>query len=130
MMWTTWITVLFKVLCKGLTVQRFPASELRLKQSMEQMKAQKTEENADICSSSSDQQGPPEQSQKPSLEDTLEALLTRLEEKRQALGLPDNMKVRHRTDTFPSQAATDSEHTPDALLCILTIESCVCTTGL
>ncbi|XP_035256966.1 protein FAM13C-like isoform X1 [Anguilla anguilla] len=64
--------------------------DLRLKQ--EQVRDQKTEEPADVCRYGGDLQGAPAQSQRPSLEDTVEALLKRLREKRRALGLPDNVK--------------------------------------
>ncbi|XP_061084742.1 protein FAM13A-like [Conger conger] len=79
-------------LTSDLAKSRKQLRDLKLKQSVEQMRPQRMEEHADIRRCSSDLQGEPEQSQKPSLEDTLEALLKRLREKRQALGLPDNMK--------------------------------------
>ncbi|KAJ8361623.1 hypothetical protein SKAU_G00181480 [Synaphobranchus kaupii] len=79
-------------LMSDLAKSRKQLRDLRLKQSVEQMRAQKMEEHADMCRYSGDLQGAPEQSHKPSLEDTLEALLKRLRDKRQALGLPDNMK--------------------------------------
>ncbi|KAM7381039.1 hypothetical protein PAMA_012057 [Pampus argenteus] len=57
--------------------------ELRLRQSLFESKEP---ENTEICS----QQGASEH--KPTLEETVESLFRRLREKRQALGLPDNMK--------------------------------------
>ncbi|XP_054860676.1 protein FAM13C-like isoform X2 [Amphiprion ocellaris] len=61
--------------------------ELRLRQSVFESKES---ENTDICRYSSGLQGASEH--KPTLEETVESLFRRLREKRQALGLPDNMK--------------------------------------
>ncbi|XP_031600450.2 protein FAM13C-like [Oreochromis aureus] len=61
--------------------------ELRLRQSVFESKEQ---ENADVCRYGAGQQGASEH--KPALEETVESLFRRLREKRQALGLPDNMK--------------------------------------
>ncbi|XP_044034144.1 protein FAM13C-like [Siniperca chuatsi] len=62
--------------------------ELRLRQSVFESKEQDGPEN--ICRYGSGQQGASEH--KPTLEETVESLFRRLREKRQALGLPDNMK--------------------------------------
>ncbi|XP_008301935.1 protein FAM13C [Stegastes partitus] len=61
--------------------------ELRLRQSVFESKEP---ENTDVCRYSSGLQGASEH--KPALEETVESLFRRLREKRQALGLPDNMK--------------------------------------
>ncbi|XP_014263797.1 protein FAM13C isoform X3 [Maylandia zebra] len=61
--------------------------ELRLRQSVFESKEQ---ESADVCRYGAGQQGASEH--KPALEETVESLFRRLREKRQALGLPDNMK--------------------------------------
>ncbi|KAG7462923.1 hypothetical protein MATL_G00189870 [Megalops atlanticus] len=79
-------------LMSELAKSRKQLRDLRLKQSVEQVRLQKTEEQTDMCRHSSELQDSTEQNQKPSLEDTVETLLRRLREKRQALGLPDNMK--------------------------------------
>ncbi|KAI3365139.1 hypothetical protein L3Q82_010107, partial [Scortum barcoo] len=62
--------------------------ELRLRQSVFESKEPDGPEN--LCRYSSGQQGASEH--KPTLEETVESLFRRLREKRQALGLPDNMK--------------------------------------
>ncbi|XP_008435924.1 protein FAM13A-like [Poecilia reticulata] len=61
--------------------------ELRLRQSVFESKEQ---ESSETCRSGSGQQGASDH--KPSLEETVESLFRRLREKRQSLGLPDNMK--------------------------------------
>uniref|UniRef100_A0A3Q1H1M6 Protein FAM13C-like n=1 Tax=Acanthochromis polyacanthus TaxID=80966 RepID=A0A3Q1H1M6_9TELE len=61
--------------------------ELRLRQSVFESKES---ENTNICRYNSGLQGASEH--KPTLEETVESLFRRLREKRQALGLPDNMK--------------------------------------
>uniref|UniRef100_A0A1A8M630 Family with sequence similarity 13, member C n=1 Tax=Nothobranchius pienaari TaxID=704102 RepID=A0A1A8M630_9TELE len=61
--------------------------ELRLRQSVFESKEQETTDN---CGFGSGQQGALDH--KPSLEETVESLFRRLREKRQSLGLPDNMK--------------------------------------
>ncbi|XP_032429821.1 protein FAM13C-like [Xiphophorus hellerii] len=61
--------------------------ELRLRQSVFESKEQ---ESSEKCRSGSGQQGASDH--KPSLEETVESLFRRLKEKRQSLGLPDNMK--------------------------------------
>ncbi|XP_029953983.1 protein FAM13C-like [Salarias fasciatus] len=61
--------------------------ELRLRQSVFESEEQET---TDMCRYGSSQQGAPDH--KPLLEETVESLFRRLKEKRQALGLPDNMK--------------------------------------
>ncbi|XP_020513187.2 protein FAM13C [Labrus bergylta] len=62
--------------------------ELRLRQSVFESKEQDSPENS--CRYGSGQQGASEH--KPTLEETVESLFRRMREKRQALGLPDNMK--------------------------------------
>ncbi|XP_070846014.1 protein FAM13C-like [Chaetodon trifascialis] len=62
--------------------------ELRLRQSVFESQEQDGPES--ICRQSSGQQGASEH--KPTLEETVESLFRRLREKRQTLGLPDNMK--------------------------------------
>ncbi|XP_059181317.1 protein FAM13C [Centropristis striata] len=62
--------------------------EMRLRQSVFESKEPAGPEHS--CRSSSGQQGAPDH--KPTLEETVESLFRRLREKRQALGLPDNMK--------------------------------------
>ncbi|XP_071370737.1 protein FAM13C-like, partial [Centroberyx affinis] len=64
--------------------------ELKLRQSVFESKEPDGQENNEICRLGSGQQGAAEH--KPSLEETVESLFRRLREKRQALGLPDNMK--------------------------------------
>ncbi|KTF82140.1 hypothetical protein cypCar_00021246, partial [Cyprinus carpio] len=65
---------------------------LKLRQSFEESGTHENNQYTDICRYSNGQQETPEQQHKPSLEETVGALLKRLREKRQALGLPDNMK--------------------------------------
>ncbi|MEQ2196073.1 hypothetical protein XENOCAPTIV_023527 [Xenoophorus captivus] len=60
---------------------------MRLRQSVFESKEQET---SDPCRLGSGQQGASDH--KPSLEETVESLFRRLREKRQSLGLPDNMK--------------------------------------
>lgn len=71
-------------------------AELRLRQSVFESK-----DDGLSSSYASSQQAALEY--KPTLEETVESLFRRLREKRQALGLPDNMKVLHSTSclTFP-----------------------------
>ncbi|CAK6980901.1 protein FAM13C-like [Scomber scombrus] len=64
--------------------------ELRLRQSLFESKESDGSENSATCRLSSGQQGAAELN--PTLEETVESLFRRLKEKRQALGLPDNMK--------------------------------------
>ncbi|XP_042253026.1 protein FAM13C-like [Thunnus albacares] len=64
--------------------------ELRLRQSLFESKEPDGPENSEICRLASGQQAASEH--KASLEETVESLFRRLREKRQALGLPDNMK--------------------------------------
>ncbi|KAJ8388228.1 hypothetical protein AAFF_G00135990 [Aldrovandia affinis] len=71
-------------LMSDLAKSRKQLRDLRVKQSSEQ--------RAEICRYGVDQQGETEPRRKLSLEETVEALLKRLQEKRQSLGLPDNMK--------------------------------------
>ncbi|XP_056153405.1 protein FAM13C [Lampris incognitus] len=69
--------------------------ELKLRQSVFELNEQGSEGSAldhtELCRYSSGQQVASEQ-HKPTLEETVESLFRRLKEKRQALGLPDNMK--------------------------------------
>lgn len=69
-------------------------SDLKLKQSFEETRRQDDCQTTDVCGHMNGHQDPSEQQHDPSLEETVETLLTRLREKRQSLGLPDNMKVR------------------------------------
>ncbi|XP_040885174.1 protein FAM13C-like [Toxotes jaculatrix] len=64
--------------------------ELRLRQSVFESKEHDGPETTDVCRYGSGQQRASEH--KPTLEETVESLFRRLREKRQALGLPDNMK--------------------------------------
>ncbi|XP_056221487.1 protein FAM13C-like isoform X1 [Seriola aureovittata] len=64
--------------------------ELRLRQSVFESKEQDGAANTDVCRYGSRQQGASEH--RPTLEETVDSLFRRLREKRQALGLPDNMK--------------------------------------
>ncbi|KAL4640106.1 protein FAM13C [Arapaima gigas] len=75
-----------------LAKSRKQLKDLKLRQSVEELKEQKKEASTEMCKYSNDLQAATEPQQKPSLEETVEALLKRLKEKRQALGLPDNMK--------------------------------------
>lgn len=70
-------------------------AELRLRQSVFESK-----DDGLSSSYTSSQQAAPEH--KPTLEDTVESLFRRLREKRQALGLPDNMKVLHSMSCLTS----------------------------
>ncbi|KAM3860036.1 protein FAM13C [Diretmus argenteus] len=63
--------------------------ELKLRQSVFELKDGKPQ-HPEICRFGSSQQAAPDH--KPTLEETVESLFRRLREKRQALGLPDNMK--------------------------------------
>lgn len=70
---------------------------------MEESRGQENDQPTGTCRYSNGQHEAPEQQQqqhKPSLEETVDMLLKRLREKRQALGLPDNMKVRPSVATF------------------------------
>ncbi|KAM6951583.1 protein FAM13C [Aplochiton taeniatus] len=77
-----------------LTKARRQLKDLKLKQSVFEMKGQTSEENNAICRSGNNQQGAlePQQPHKPTLEETVESLFRRLREKRRALGVPENMK--------------------------------------
>lgn len=74
------------------------SSDLKLRQSVEESRGQENDQPSGTCRYSNGLHEAPEQQQqqqhKPSLEETVDMLLKRLREKRQALGLPDNMKVR------------------------------------
>ncbi|XP_068455348.1 protein FAM13C-like [Clinocottus analis] len=71
-----------------LATARRQLKAMRLRQSVFESKEPDGPENS--CRSGSGQQGAPVH--KPTLEETVESLFRRLREKRQALGLPDNMK--------------------------------------
>ncbi|KAM4624543.1 protein FAM13C [Polymixia lowei] len=78
-----------------LTKARKQLKELKLRQSIFELKErgseQPAEEHTELCRYGISQQGAPEQ-HKPTLEETADSLFRRLRDKRQALGLPDNMK--------------------------------------
>ncbi|XP_023686559.2 protein FAM13C [Paramormyrops kingsleyae] len=76
-------------LMSELAKSRKQLKDLKLKQSVEELREQK---DTEICKYNSDLQGATESQHMPSLEETVDALLKRLRDKRQALGLPDNMK--------------------------------------
>lgn len=70
---------------------------------MEESRGQENDEPTSTCRYANGLHEAPEQQQhKPSLEETVDMLLKRLREKRQALGLPDNMKVRPSVAAFCS----------------------------
>ncbi|KAG9267297.1 protein FAM13C [Astyanax mexicanus] len=85
-------------LMSELARSRKQLKELKLKQSVEESQGQENGEPIDVCRNSNGLQEATElQQHKPSLEETVDLLLKRLMEKRQALGLPDNMKeMTHR----------------------------------
>ncbi len=76
--------------------------DLKLRLSFEESWTHDNNQSTDICRYTDGQQATPEQRHKPSLEETMDTLLKGLREKRQALGLPDNMKVRPSADAFCS----------------------------
>lgn len=93
--------------------------ELRLKQSVEELADQDNGKGEDSNGSSNgksthhhqgelqiqQQLQQQQQPQRPTLEETVDSLLKRLKEKRQALGLPENMLVSERASvTLPSVA--------------------------
>lgn len=81
------------------------STDLKLRQSFVESRRHENGQSTDICRYTNSQQEAPEQQpqqHKPSLEETVDGLLKRLREKRQALGLPDNMKVRPSVDAFCS----------------------------
>uniref|UniRef100_A0A8C1RJ19 Family with sequence similarity 13 member C n=1 Tax=Cyprinus carpio TaxID=7962 RepID=A0A8C1RJ19_CYPCA len=82
---------MFKLMSE-LARSRKQLKDLKLRQSFEESGTHENNQYTDICRYSNGQQETPEQQHKPSLEETVGALLKRLREKRQALGLPDNMK--------------------------------------
>ncbi|KAI4894821.1 hypothetical protein NFI96_016838 [Prochilodus magdalenae] len=84
-------------LMSELARSRKQLKELKLRQSVEESRGQENGEPTDVCRYSSGLQEATEQQHKPSLEETVDLLLKRLREKRQTLGLPDNMKeMTHR----------------------------------
>ncbi|TRY58161.1 hypothetical protein DNTS_014195 [Danionella cerebrum] len=86
---------IFKLMSE-LARSRKQLKDLKLRQSVEESRRHESSQSTEICSTALYQQEAPEpqqpQQHKPSLEETVEALLRRLRDKRQALGLPDNMK--------------------------------------
>ncbi|XP_055032127.1 protein FAM13C isoform X1 [Misgurnus anguillicaudatus] len=83
---------IFKLMSE-LARSRKQLKDLKLKQSYEETQRQDHSETTDICRYTNGHQDPSDQQQhKPILEETVEVLLKRLREKRQSLGLPDNMK--------------------------------------
>ncbi|XP_030631718.1 protein FAM13C [Chanos chanos] len=87
-------------LMSELAKSRKQLKDLKLRQSVEELRSQESSEHTEICrytnglqeATEQQQQQQQQQQHKPSLEETVETLLRRLREKRQALGLPDNMK--------------------------------------
>lgn len=101
------------------TVMLTSSPELRLKQSVEELADQDNGKGEDSNGSSNgksthhhqgelqiqQQLQQQQQPQRPTLEETVDSLLKRLKEKRQALGLPENMLVSERASvTLPSVA--------------------------
>ncbi|XP_051968024.1 protein FAM13C-like [Xyrauchen texanus] len=85
---------IFKLMSE-LARSRKQLKDLKLRQSFEHSRRQDGSESTEICRYTNGQQEAPEQQtqqHKPSLEETVDSLLRRLREKRQSLGLPDNMK--------------------------------------
>ncbi|TSK14551.1 Protein FAM13C [Bagarius yarrelli] len=88
---------IFKLMSE-LAKSRKQLKDLKLRQSVEESRGQENDQPAAVCRYSNSLHEAPEQQQqqqqqhKPSLEETVDILLKRLREKRQALGLPDNMK--------------------------------------
>uniref|UniRef100_A0AAR2K9B6 FAM13A-like domain-containing protein n=1 Tax=Pygocentrus nattereri TaxID=42514 RepID=A0AAR2K9B6_PYGNA len=83
---------MFKLMTE-LARSRKQLKDLKLRQSVEESRGQENGEPTDVCRYSNGQQEATElQQHKPSLEESVDLLLMRLREKRQALGLPDNMK--------------------------------------
>ncbi|XP_051779102.1 protein FAM13C isoform X3 [Erpetoichthys calabaricus] len=83
-------------LMNDLAKSRKQLKDLKLKLSVEEMHKHETEQRemeSDLTGVNVEHQGAVEsQQQKPSIEETVECLIKRLMEKRQALGLPENMK--------------------------------------
>ncbi|XP_039509273.1 protein FAM13C [Pimephales promelas] len=79
-------------LMSELARSRKQLKDLKLKQSFGESRRHENGQSTDICRYTNGQQEAPEQQHKPSLEETVDGLLKRLREKRQDLGLPDNMK--------------------------------------
>ncbi|XP_060794889.1 protein FAM13C [Neoarius graeffei] len=86
---------IFKLMSE-LAKSRKQLKDLKLRQSVEESRGQENDQPTGMRRYSNGQHEAPEQQQqqqhKPSLEETVDLLLKRLREKRQALGLPDNMK--------------------------------------
>ncbi|XP_061089133.1 protein FAM13C [Conger conger] len=82
---------MFKLM-NELARSRKQLKDLKLKQSEAELRDERRVALTEICRYNNDQQGATEPQHKPCLEETVDALLKRLREKRQALGLPDNMK--------------------------------------
>ncbi|XP_016392294.1 protein FAM13C [Sinocyclocheilus rhinocerous] len=79
-------------LMSELARSRKQLKDLKLRQTFEESRTHENNHSTDICRYTNGQQETPEQQHKPSLEETVDSLLKLLREKRQALGLPDNMK--------------------------------------
>ncbi|KAJ8365657.1 hypothetical protein SKAU_G00144880 [Synaphobranchus kaupii] len=81
---------MFKLM-NELAKSRKQLKDLKLKQSVHELRDER-KALTEICRYNNDLQGATEPQHKPCLEETVDALLKRLREKRQALGLPDNTK--------------------------------------
>ncbi|XP_067285411.1 protein FAM13C isoform X2 [Pseudorasbora parva] len=82
-------------LMSELARSRKQLKDLKLRQSFVESRRHENGQSTAICRFTNGHQETPEQQpqqHKPSLEETVDGLLKRLREKRQALGLPDNMK--------------------------------------
>uniref|UniRef100_A0A8C1TRI0 Family with sequence similarity 13 member C n=1 Tax=Cyprinus carpio TaxID=7962 RepID=A0A8C1TRI0_CYPCA len=82
---------MFKLMSE-LARSRKQLKDLKLRLSFEESQKHENNQSTDVCRYTNGQQETPEQPHKPSLEETVDTVLKRLREKRQALGLPDNMK--------------------------------------
>uniref|UniRef100_A0A8C1J312 Family with sequence similarity 13 member C n=1 Tax=Cyprinus carpio TaxID=7962 RepID=A0A8C1J312_CYPCA len=92
---------IFKLMSE-LARSRKQLKDLKLRLSFEESQKHENNQSTDVCRYTNGQQETPEQPHKPSLEETVDTVLKRLREKRQALGLPDNMKVRPSAEAFCS----------------------------
>nr|XP_006630443.2 PREDICTED: protein FAM13C [Lepisosteus oculatus] len=82
---------MFKLM-DDLAKSRKQLKDLKLKQSVVELRERRTDSQTEMSRVSSDPQGGAEQQHKPCLEETVDTLLKRLKEKRSTLGLPENMK--------------------------------------
>ncbi|MBN3321482.1 FA13C protein, partial [Atractosteus spatula] len=82
---------MFKLM-DDLAKSRKQLKDLKLKQSVVELRERRTDSQTETSRVSSDPQGAAEQQHKPCLEETVDTLLKRLKEKRSTLGLPENMK--------------------------------------